>query len=90
MGARVLVQRADSLRMMREVRAGGSYQSAHTKTLTFGLGASRATEVIIQWPAGTVDTLRQVPANQTLHVTEGQPVRSLRRNAAALDARELE
>jgi hypothetical protein len=69
-GARVTVQRADSLRMMREVRAGESYQSTSTKDLFFGLGASSALRMTVRWPSGTVDTVRTPPTNQIITIRE--------------------
>jgi len=69
-GARVTVYRADSLRMMREVRAGESYQSTSTKDLFFGLGSSSALRMTVRWPSGTVDTVRTLPSNQAVTIRE--------------------
>ena len=40
----------------------------------FGLGtATRSDEIVIRWPGGHVDTLRDVPADQQLTVIEAAP-----------------
>jgi len=69
-GARVTVRRADSLHMMREVRAGESYQSTSTKDLFFGLGSSSASYLTVRWPSGIIDTVRTLPSNQTITIRE--------------------
>lgn len=73
-GARVVVHRTDSLRLMREVRAGESYQSTSTKDLFFGLGEAEAARMTVRWPSGLVDTIQAVPSNQSLLVREGTGV----------------
>ena len=55
----------------QQVHSGSSYASQSELTLTFGLGAdTRASKVEITWPSGKVQTLTNVPANQTVQVTE--------------------
>jgi hypothetical protein len=47
------------------------YLSASDKRLLVGLGsASAASLVEVRWPSGAVQTLRDVPAGQTLELTE--------------------
>ena len=53
------------------VTTGGSYLSASDKRAHFGLGtAKQAQSIEIRWPSGTVQTLRDVPADQILSVDE--------------------
>ena len=60
------------------VRTGSSYASQSETTLTFGLGkpdgTDRAFTVEIAWPSGEKTTLRDVKANQSLAVREGQGI----------------
>lgn len=70
-GARVELLRADGLRIVQEVRAGGSYQSTSTRALFFGLGDSAPAELKIHWPSGAVETYTDLQANAILQVQEG-------------------
>ena len=57
------------------LRSGSSYLSASELVLTFGLAQrTKADEVEIHWPSGTVDKLTNVSAGQTVTVTEGKGV----------------
>jgi hypothetical protein len=70
-GARVTVV-SDAGKQVREARGGSSYCSQSDQRLHFGLGGeARAREVEVRWPSGTVDRLRDVPADQLLTVAEG-------------------
>lgn len=69
-GARVIVKRTDGRQLVQEVKAGGSYQSASTKALFFGLQYSEVEQIIINWPSGQVNTVEQPAVNQTLHIRE--------------------
>jgi hypothetical protein len=54
-----------------EVKSGSGYLSANDPELIFGLGdLELATTIVVQWPSGAVQTLRDVTANQTLNVQE--------------------
>ena len=69
-GARVVLK-AGSLRMTREVKSGGSYQSQNDLRLHFGLGSARTAEQIqIRWPCGKMQTIRNVNSNQILTIEE--------------------
>ncbi|HEV2214328.1 MAG TPA: ASPIC/UnbV domain-containing protein, partial [Terracidiphilus sp.] len=47
------------------------YASSSLGPVHFGLGPDNvAQKVVITWPSGTVQTLENVKADQTLHVTE--------------------
>jgi hypothetical protein len=55
------------------LRSGSSYLSSSELVLTFGLGQLGKAETIeIRWPSGQVDHLSNVPAGQTVIVTEGK------------------
>ncbi|MCL6650282.1 MAG: CRTAC1 family protein, partial [Chloroflexi bacterium] len=63
--------RAGGVWQLGWVRSGSSYLSESDHRAYFGLGAaSRVEELEIRWPSGVVQTLRDVPANQVLVVTE--------------------
>ena len=65
-GARVTA-RAGKLRMVREVRAGGSYLSQDDTGLHFGLGPAPEVDLLrVRWPDGAVQELSGVAANQVL------------------------
>jgi hypothetical protein len=69
-GARVVLK-AGALRMMREVKSGGSYQSQNDLRIHFGLGSARTAEQIqIRWPCGKMQTIRNVNSNQILTIEE--------------------
>lgn len=70
-GARVVLERADALRLVQEVRAGGSYQSASTRALFFGPARSSTRALTIYWPSGAVDSLQELPLNRRILVREG-------------------
>ena len=64
-GARPLVQ-------IDEVRSGGSYYSQNDLRLHFGLDhAEKADSLVLHWPSGTVDTLKDLEANHLYVVQEG-------------------
>jgi hypothetical protein len=70
-GCRVKVVAGD-LVLYDQRRGGRSYQSAHDPRLHFGLRDKKMADLIeIRWPSGLVDTLKNVPVNQTLTVKEG-------------------
>ncbi len=53
------------------VTTGGSYLSASDKRAHFGLGASRQADTIeIHWPSGTIQTLKNISADQILTINE--------------------
>ena len=49
------------------------YASSSCGPVHFGLGADeKAASVVIHWPSGIVQTLKDVSGDQTLHVKEAQ------------------
>ena len=75
-GARVYLKTArgngdEALVQVQEVRAGSSYLSMDSIDLEFGLGDSTAIdEITVLWPSGRKQTLRDIPANQIMDITE--------------------
>jgi len=54
-----------------EVRSGGSYFSQSDLRVHFGLGKAERVELLeIRWPSGQVDRVKDVAANQVIHVKE--------------------
>jgi len=73
-GARVTVT-AGKLVQFGEVRAGGSYLSQNDPRLHFGLNdETNLNEVQIRWPSGTIQILRDVPADFIYTVVEGSGI----------------
>ena len=69
-GARVTAT-TGSLKQIREIKSGGSYQSHSDFRVHFGLGdAATVDELKIRWPNGNVQTLTAVKANQILTIDE--------------------
>ena len=71
-GARVVAHVGDR-RLMREVRAGGSYLSHSDNALVFGLGdATQVDELEIRWPDGSRLETGPLPAGQRHQLGPGQ------------------
>ena len=65
----------DGLKTYTEVRSGGSFISQNDLRIHFGLGGdTQAERIVIRWPSGIVDTLRDLPADRFYVVREGQGV----------------
>jgi hypothetical protein len=70
-GARIRLTTADSRTQYNQVATSIGYVSSSDPRVHFGLGAeTRIREIEIRWPGGKVQTLRNVPADQILKVTE--------------------
>lgn len=70
-GARVELK-AEGKTQIRYVSTGGSYLAASEKRLTFGLGASATVDsMLIRWPSGIRDTLRNLPLDAHVSIIEG-------------------
>jgi enediyne biosynthesis protein E4 len=55
-----------------EVRSGGSYYSQNDLRVHFGLGdAKKADRVVIRWPSGVVDILKDLDVNRLYVIQEG-------------------
>jgi len=71
MGARIRIT-AGGVSQIREIAGGGSYLSQSDLRANFGLGKSTVVELVeIQWPSGTKQSFRNVPAGKFYLVTEG-------------------
>lgn len=74
-GARIMVttdETSSAAPLIREVEAGSHYLAMSERTVHFGLGDGVTTidEVMILWPSGANQVLRNVPTNLSLTVTE--------------------
>jgi hypothetical protein len=73
-GARVAVTSGTRLQV-QEVQSQSSYYSVNDFRLHFGLGAAgKADSVVVRWPNGRSETLRDVASGQLIHVREGQGI----------------
>ncbi len=73
-GAKVVV-RIPGRELVSHKCSGRGYQSYFGSTLHFGLGdLDRVTEVEIQWPNGTSETINDLKANQRVSVRQGAGV----------------
>ena len=73
-GARVTVTAA-GMTQMQEVRANSGYLSASDARLHFGLGAASTVEsIVVRWPSGQIDTVRNQAGDQDLTIEEGRGV----------------
>ena len=77
-GARVTVRYGGNVQT-REVMSQASYISANDSRLHFGLGAEAKAEVEVRWPAGQVERLGEVAADQLVHATEGSGITRLQK-----------
>jgi hypothetical protein len=60
------------LTQIDEVRSGGSYYSQNDLRLHFGLDhAKKVDSLVLHWPSGTVDTLKDLDANHLYVIQEG-------------------
>ena len=76
-GARVKVK-AGTLSQIRQVGGSKGESGQSTLPVTFGLGQrTQADELEIRWASGNIQTLRNVPANQIITVTEQLPIHDL-------------
>lgn len=55
-----------------EVRSGGSYLSQSDLRVHFGVGSANKVErLVVRWPSGKTDVLRDLPVDRTLTIQEG-------------------
>jgi len=73
-GARVTVT-AQGRTQVREVKSGASYLGQHDLRVHVGVGsAAQIDRIDVRWPAGDVETIRGVAADQILTITEGRGI----------------
>jgi hypothetical protein len=76
-----IVLTSNGVRQARAVLSQSSYYSHDDLRVHFGLGSARQAEQLdISWPSGRTETLKNIPARQIVHITEGssgasQPIR---------------
>lgn len=82
-GARVTVtttSAAGQVNRMDEVRGGGSYLSSNDQRIHFGLGeAVVMPRVLIRWPNGETEELKDVAADAIYTIVEGQGIQQSRK-----------
>ncbi len=60
-----------ALVQIREVTCGGSYLSQSSLELEFGFGkATMVDSIVIRWPSGTIQTLKDIEVDQTIIAAE--------------------
>jgi Tfp pilus assembly protein PilF/peroxiredoxin len=70
-GARVRVE-TDTVRGVKDVRAGSGFLSQHSKELLFGLGESREVRSLtVEWPSGATQTFTELPVDTRYRLVEG-------------------
>jgi len=58
-----------------EVRSGGGYFAQSDLRIHFGIGKATKVDLLeVRWPSGTIDTLKELQANQLIYVKEGEGV----------------
>ncbi|MDE2852919.1 MAG: CRTAC1 family protein [Chloroflexota bacterium] len=67
-GARVYIRTDDGRTLLQEVKSGSSLGAGNDTALHFGLGDAGIRELLIRWPNGVEETLRDVAVNQFLEV----------------------
>ncbi len=73
-GAEVAVVRPGLPPLIRIVRRDGSYVSSSDARLHFGLGESKASQVVVRWPSGQKETFRvENRRSETFHRGRGLP-----------------
>ena len=59
--------------MLRDEQLAGGYLSAHDPRLHFGLErAAHVDKIVVRWPDRHVDTIRDVPIDRYIEITEGK------------------
>jgi len=78
LGAQVTLDQSGDKRQ-KEVRSGDGFISQSDLRVHFGLGkATKAEKIVIRWPSGFVEMLKDLPANHYYVVREGSGVDSER------------
>ena len=74
-GARVTIH-AGAATQFDEVRSGGSYLSQNDLRLHFGLGLAPKIDLVeVRWPTGKTESLKDVAADKTYTIIEGQGIK---------------
>lgn len=84
-GARITL-RAGKIRQSVSVRGGSSYLSSSDRRVYFGLGSAKEIdEVIINWPSGTRETLKNLAGDTFYTLTVGKAISAERRSTGIYD-----
>ena len=68
-----LVLETGGKRQIREIGAGSSYLSQNAPEAIFGLGAATKADLLtVRWPSGATATFRDLPADRTYLLVEGE------------------
>jgi hypothetical protein len=74
-----LVIKAGAMRQVATVRGGSSYLSSSDRRVYFGLGSvKKIDEVLVTWPSGTRETLKNLEVDTFYTLTEGKGVSARR------------
>ena len=66
-GARVIITRPDGQKIWREIHGSEAYMTAQPKMVHAGLGKLDRADVVIVWPGGKQQVIKNIEANQ-IHV----------------------
>jgi len=59
----------------QQLTAGDGYQASNQRQLLFGIDEHKKVDRLrIRWPSGAEQTIENLPATQTLKITEGEPL----------------
>jgi tetratricopeptide (TPR) repeat protein len=71
-GARIVVD-TGTMQVTRVLHAGSGFLAQHSKELFFGLGQTKSTvSATIEWPSGDKQSLRDLPINHRVWISEGE------------------
>jgi hypothetical protein len=71
-GAKLTLEVGDA-KLVRQVKGGGSYLSAHDPRIVFGLGPQQKVErLTVRWPSGRVQTWDELPIDRYWRLEEGK------------------
>jgi hypothetical protein len=74
-GAKIRIVTESGAQQHGMVNTAGSYLSASDKRVHFGLGRDKRISLLeVRWPSGIVQTLKDVPGDQTIRVVEPRRV----------------
>jgi hypothetical protein len=89
-GARVVVKTAEGS-YVQEVSGGAGRGSQNSLPLVFGLGAAtEVEELTVRWPSGAVRTLRDLPVDRYIDLSERNDARRTIRQLRGLVAEDVE
>ena len=72
-GALLTATLSGGKKLLRHCQSDGSYLSASDSRVHFGLGAEKTLDLSVRWPSGTVQTFKNLAADQVIPLQEGAP-----------------